>query len=256
MIGMGRAHRIHYVGAIYHAMARGVNGCSIYADDFDRRHFLEGMRRMMERTGSEILAYCLMGNHFHLAIRVAKIALSSCMHSLIGGHGTMFNHRHDRTGHLFQARYKAVLCLDDRYLAGLIPYIHLNPVRAGLVTEPQNWPWSSFRPDIDAASGIADFDPWPKGTREIDLSRQAEIEPLGLDAIGQAIMAQSGIADRELRSRIRVPNLVAARRMFVAEAMRNGHNQSAAAKWLNSTRSTVSRYACESNGIMGGLAPI
>ncbi|MDP3541980.1 MAG: transposase [Elusimicrobiota bacterium] len=237
-------------------MARGVNGCSIYADDFDRRHFLEGMRRMTERTGSEILAYCLMGNHFHLAIRVAKIALSSCMHGLIGGHGTMFNRRHDRTGHLFQARYKAVLCLDDRYLAGLIPYIHLNPVRAGSVSAPQDWPWSSFRPGIDAASGTEDFDPWPQGTREIDLTRPDDSAPLDLDAIGRAIMAQAGIADSELRSRIRVPTLIAARRMFVAEAARNGHNQSAAAKWLNATRSTVSRYARESNGIMGGLAPI
>lgn len=256
MIGMGRAHRIHYVGAIYHAMARGVNGCSIYADDFDRRHFLEGMRRMTEQNGSEIIAYCLMGNHFHLAIRVAKIALSSCMHSLIGGHGTMFNRRHDRTGHLFQARYKAVLCLDDRYFAGLIPYIHLNPVRAGLVATPQDWPWSSFRPGIDAESHMADFDPWPQGSKEIDLTRQIDSEALDLDAIGRAIMAQAGIGDLELRSRLRVPNLVAARRMFVAEAMRNGHNQSTVANWLNATRSTVSRYACESNGIMGGLAPI
>ncbi|MCM2304262.1 MAG: transposase [Elusimicrobia bacterium] len=252
---MGRTHRIHFAGAIYHAMARGVDGCSIYADDFDRRHFLAGIRRMTERTSAEILAYCLMGNHFHLAIRVGKVPLSSCMHGLIGGHGTMFNRRHDRTGHLFQARYKAVLCLDDRYLSGLIPYIHLNPVRAGLVAAPQDWPWSSFRPGVDSASGMTDFDPWPQGSEEIDLMRRIDSESLDLDAIGRAITAQVGIADPHLRSRIRVPNLVAARRMFVAEALRNGHDQSAIAKWLNATRSTVSRYACGSNGIMGGLAP-
>ncbi|MBI2788036.1 MAG: transposase [Elusimicrobia bacterium] len=252
---MGRPHRIHYAGAIYHAMARGVDGCSIYADDYDRRQFLAGIRRMTERSGSEIIAYCLMGNHFHLAIRVGKVPLSSCMHGLIGRHGAMFNRRHDRTGHLFQARYKAVLCLDDRYLAGLIPYIHMNPVRAGLVGAPQDWPWSSFRPGIDAATGVEGFDPWPEGSREIDLTRQVDSEPLALDAIGRAIAEQAGIGQNELRSRNRVPSLVTARRMFVAEAVRNGHNQIAVAKWLDATRSTVSRYACESNGIMGGLAP-
>jgi hypothetical protein len=125
-----------------------------------------------------------------------------------------------------------------------------------LVAAPQDWPWSSFRPGLDAANGMADFDPWPQGSQEIDLTRQIDSEPLDLDAIGQAIMAQAGIPDPMLRSRIRVPNLIAARRMFVAEALRNGHNQSTVAKWLNATRSTVSRYACESNGIMGGLAPI
>jgi len=253
---MGRAHRIHFAGAIYHVMSRGVDGCSIYADDFDRRYFLGGIRRMTERTSSEILAYCLMGNHFHLAIRVGKVPLASCMHGLLTSYAPMFNRRHERTGHLFQARYKAVLCLDDRYFAGLIPYIHMNPVRAGLVAAPQDWPWSSFRPGVDPAGGIADFDPWPQGSQEIDLTRQVDSETLDLDAIGQAIMAQAGIAKSEFRSRIRVPNLVAARRMFVAEAVRNGHDQTAAAKWLNATRSTVSRYACESNGIMGGLAPI
>jgi REP element-mobilizing transposase RayT len=253
---MGRPHRIHYAGAIYHAMARGVDGCSIYADDFDRQYFLRRMRRTTEHEGSEILAYCLMGNHFHLAIRVGKVPLASFMHRLLTGYAPMFNGRHERTGHLFQARYKAVLCLDERYLAGLIPYIHMNPVRAGLVSAPQDWPWSSFRPGVDAVSGMADFDPWPQGSQEIDLTRQVDAEILNLESIGQAIMAQAGIGKSQLCSRIRVPNLVAARRMFVAEAMRNGHNQPAAAKWLNATRSTVSRYACESNGIMGGLAPI
>src|SRR6185503_15252840 len=90
-----------------------------------------------------ILAYCLMGNHFHLAMRVGNIPLSRIMHRMLTTYAMAFNFRHDRTGHLFQARYKAILCLDDAYLLGLVRYIHLNPVRAGLVPKPENWPWSS-----------------------------------------------------------------------------------------------------------------
>ena len=142
---MPRPPRIHYAGAVYHVMARGVDGREIFADDSDRQTFLATTRGLKRETDCSVLAYCLMGNHFHFAIRVGRTPLSRIMHRLLTVYAMAFNFRHDRQGHLFQARYKSVLCLDDAYLIALIRYIHMNPVRRGLVSSPELWAWSSFR---------------------------------------------------------------------------------------------------------------
>ncbi len=93
-----------------------------------------------------IYAYCLMPNHFHLALKVSAVPLGSLMQRILTGYSITFNHRHDRTGHLFQARYKSIPCLEDRYLLSLINYIQMNPVRAGLVKSAADWSWSSRSP--------------------------------------------------------------------------------------------------------------
>ncbi|HEX4047573.1 MAG TPA: transposase, partial [Elusimicrobiota bacterium] len=126
-------------------MARGVEGRDIFLDDRDRNGFLANVLRLKSEMPHSILAYCLMGNHFHFAIRVENIPLSRIMHRLLTAHAVAFNGHNNRRGHLFQSRYKSVLCLNDGYLIALVRYIHMNPVRAGLVPGPGLWPWSSFR---------------------------------------------------------------------------------------------------------------
>src|SRR3569832_1733814 len=113
---MPRMPRIHFPGVVYHVMARGVDGREIFADEADRRTFLEITRSVKNETAYSLLAYCLMGNHFHFAMRGGPIPLSRIMQRLLTSYAMAFNVRHDRQGHLFQARYKAIVCLDDAYL--------------------------------------------------------------------------------------------------------------------------------------------
>lgn len=99
----------------------------------------------MHETNTVILAYCLMPNHFHLAVKVSTVPLGRVMLRILTSYVNTFNNRHERTGHLFEARHKAKICLTDRYLLGLIRYIQMNPVRAKLVKNAEDWPWSSRR---------------------------------------------------------------------------------------------------------------
>lgn len=245
---MGRGPRIHYPGAVYHAMARGVDGRDIFVDDRDREFFLDALNRVCANASADVLAYCLMGNHFHVAIKVGMVPLAEIMQRVLTGYSLAFNRRHDRTGHLFQARYKAIVCLNDAYLAALIRYIHMNPVRAGIVLKPQDWPWSSLRGEVipfNPENGIADFDPWRKGTlRNIDLQRgEDEGKHRNLDDLGAMISARTGINHKDLRSDDRRRSVIAAKRMLTREALNNGHKLIAIARWMNLDPSSISRYA-------------
>jgi len=238
-------------------MARGVDGRDIFIDDIDRHSFLEIMRRLEREAAAEVIAYCLMGNHFHLAVKVECVPLAVFMQRLLTAYCQKFNLRHERTGHLFQARYKAILCLDDRYLAGLVHYIHVNPVRAGLVVLPQDWPWSSFASAPGGPVDNCDFNPWPGPlNRDMDLSRSSREVQLDLNAVGSEISFQAGIDLNRLRSNSRDRKIVEARRLFVGEAFRGGHALIAVAKWLNMSPRSVSRYASENTVRSAGLTPI
>jgi len=233
-------------------MARGVDGMSIYVDDADRIAFLNDMRRIERECSLRIIAYCLMGNHFHFAIQVGHIPLAVAMQRLLTPHCMRFNRRHDRTGHLFQGRHKAVICLDDRYLSNLIRYIHMNPVRAGLVAAAKDWPWSSYDHAADAGEVDADFDPWPKGTQEIDLMRKWENAAVALDVVGSTVTERTGIGLDVLRSESRIRTVVEARRVFVQEAIACGHRLKFAAQWLHVSERSASRYALEKYCPVGG----
>jgi REP element-mobilizing transposase RayT len=252
MIGMGRRPRIHYPGAVYHVMARGVDGRAIYTDDIDRLGFMESLERIGLETGASILAYCLMGNHFHLAIKVGSVPLASVLQRILTSYSITFNRRHGRTGHLFQARYKSLLCADDSYLVGLIRYIHMNPVRAGLVLRPEDWAWSShlgYRNEgrdglISTEEDIPDFDPWPttaeKG-RPI-LIRQLPKDEQDLSHFAALISTRTGISVDELRSGSRRRDVVNAKKRFVHDAVTGGHRLTAIANWLGLTSSALTRY--------------
>lgn len=248
MISMGRRPRIHYPGAIYHAMARGVDGMGIFLDDRDYVKFLGTLNRLAREMGMTIYAYCLMPNHFHLAIKVSTVPLSSFMHRILTGHALTFNHRYDREGHLFQARHRAKLCLNDRYLLALIRYIQMNPVRAKLVTKPEDWPWSSRTPMQLPDLELSSFDPWPKeeaGPALIPPEPPEPPEEETLEEISGKITSMTGIGLGSMRSKSKSPQIVTARRKLAREAVRQGHRISPIAAWLNIPLRSVSRYLRE-----------
>ena len=142
---MARPPRLEIAGGIYHVIARGNEKREIFRDDFDRRTYLARLAECRRRYDFALLAFCLMPNHVHLAIQRGSVAIGKIVLTLHAFYGQRFNHRHERVGHLFQGRYKAFLVDCDRYLGALIRYIHLNPVRGGLVDRPEKYAWSSDR---------------------------------------------------------------------------------------------------------------
>ena len=107
----------------------------IFRDDADREGFIERLSAILAETRTRCLAWALMGNHFHLLLKTGKAPVASVMRRLMTGHAVSYNRRHRRFGHLFQNRYKSILCQEDAYLLELVRYIHLNPVRARLVAD-------------------------------------------------------------------------------------------------------------------------
>ena len=126
-------------------IARGNERKSVFRDDADHRRYLERLAFYRDKFGFGLVAYCLMGNHVHLAIERGKFPLSRIMAGLQSSYTQYFNRRHGRVGHLFQGRYKAFLVEKDRYGLALLRYIHENPVKAGVVARPEEYGWSSDR---------------------------------------------------------------------------------------------------------------
>ena len=141
---MARPLRIEYPGAFYHITARGNEQKDIFRDDKDRQRFLSYIETASGRYKAVIHVYCLMSNHYHLLLSTPEGNLAQIMRHINGGYTTWFNKRHNRFGHLFQGRYKAILVDADVYAGELSRYIHLNPVRAGMVRQPDQYKWSSY----------------------------------------------------------------------------------------------------------------
>lgn len=123
-------------------MARGNNGRKIFLKHSDYRAFLEALAVVRKRYRFYLYAYVLMSNHFHFLLEVNDAPTARIMQSLLTGYVRRFNAIHRQRGHLFQGRYKAIICDRESYLLELVRYIHLNPVRAKLVKRPGDWPWS------------------------------------------------------------------------------------------------------------------
>lgn len=141
---MGRPIRVEYPGAVYHITSRGNEQKAIFLSDADRDKFLTIMADYHDRYGILIYAYALMDNHYHLILETPRGNLLKVMHGLNGGYTGYFNRKHRRVGHLFQGRYKAIIVDKDEYLLSLSRYVHLNPVRAGLIRRPERYPWTSY----------------------------------------------------------------------------------------------------------------
>ncbi len=142
---MGRTIRIEYPGALYHVTSRGNERKKIYYDEYDYLKFLSILNDYYERFGILIYCFVLMGNHYHLIMETPYGELQKIMHGINSAYTGHFNRRHQRIGHLFQGRYQALLVDKDSYLLQLSRYIHLNPVRAGIVEKPEDFRWSSYQ---------------------------------------------------------------------------------------------------------------
>lgn len=140
---MSRPLRIEFPGAYYHVMNRGLASRNIFADRSDRDQFLKLLADCHEMWGIRVIAYCLMGNHYHLLVQTPHANLSRVMRHLDGLYTQRYNRRHKRDGPLFRGRYKAILIDGDEYLLAVARYIHHNPVAAGLSRSPEGYAWSS-----------------------------------------------------------------------------------------------------------------
>ena len=132
---MPRQARLDAPGVLQHVMARGIERRKIFLDDQDNASFLERLALILEESQTQCYAWALIPNHFHILLRTGTTPLSTVMRRLMTGYAVTFNIRHRRSGHLFQNRYKSVVCEEDPYLLELTRYIHLNPLRAGLVED-------------------------------------------------------------------------------------------------------------------------
>lgn len=142
---MPRGARLDAPGTLHHVIIRGIEKGDIVRDDEDRKEFLRRMGELAQGTGTSIYAFALMTNHAHILLKSGEQGLSTFMRHLLSGYAQYYNRRHQRVGHLFQNRYKSIICEEDAYFDKLLAYIHLNPLRAGLVNTYEElavYPWS------------------------------------------------------------------------------------------------------------------
>lgn len=142
---MARPLRIEFPDGVYHVTSRGDRQEPIFIDDRDRVTLIQILGQAMARFDAAAIAYCLMGNHYHLVLRTRRANLSQAMRHINGVYAQAFNRRRGLVGHLFQGRFKSIHVDRDAYLKEVCRYTELNPVRAGLVEAPGDWRWSSYR---------------------------------------------------------------------------------------------------------------
>ena len=132
---MPRLSRLDAPGVIHHIIIRGIERRNIFKDDQDRDHLLERLAVLLPETNTSCYAWVLLSNHAHFLFRTGIVGISTLMRRLLTGYAVGFNRRHRRHGQLFQNRYKSIICQEDRYLRELVRYIHVNPLRARIVSD-------------------------------------------------------------------------------------------------------------------------
>lgn len=142
---MARLLRINANTLIYHVFSRGNNRDPVFFKTADYQRFLDNLDRYQEELGYKLYAYCLLPNHFHLLLVPQKKSLSAIMQILITAYTMYVHKKHNRVGHIFQGRFKSIVVEKEAYLLEVSRYIHLNPVRAGLVDAVEEYPWSSYQ---------------------------------------------------------------------------------------------------------------
>ncbi|ORJ52414.1 transposase [Geothermobacter hydrogeniphilus] len=141
---MPRQARIDAPGALHHIICRGIERRLIFKDDSDRSDFVARLSKLLPETATRCYAWALIPNHFHLLLKTGEVPIATLMRRLLTGYAISYNRRHRRHGHLFQNRYKSILCQEDTYLLELVRYIHLNPIRARQVSsldQLADYPW-------------------------------------------------------------------------------------------------------------------
>ena len=185
---MPRQARIDMPGQIYHVMARGIERRAIFSEEADCEDLRTRVSVWLKNSGARCLAWCFMPNHFHLLVLRGERPLSEIMRHVMTGYAVHFNLKYKRAGHLFQNRYKAVICGEERYLQEAVPYIHLNPLRGGLVATPEElkgYRWCGHAAALTGAcDGILD--------RDELLSRFGWEEEGAADAYLRAVLERAG----------------------------------------------------------------
>ena len=152
---MARKPRVEFEGAFYHVIARGNQRRKIFRDDGDRAYYLERVEHYRQRYRFKIYAYVLMSNHVHLLLQTGKTPLSKILQGIQFTYTQHYNRRYRTVGHLFQGRYKAILCDRDTYLLELVRYIHLNPARLKNPEERATYRWSSHPAYLGGTAPVA-----------------------------------------------------------------------------------------------------
>lgn len=145
MFLLGRKPRFEYPGGIYHLIQRGNNKEYIFQKEEDKIYLLDLINEYKEMMDFQLLGYVIMGNHYHLIVKTSEIPLKDIMHRINSKYGRYYNKKNERTGHVFENRYKGILVIDDRYLLSLLRYVHQNPVAAHICKYVKDYPWSSDR---------------------------------------------------------------------------------------------------------------
>lgn len=259
-------------------MARGNGGQPLLTLPGDWLELLEVLRFVKGTSDFSLYAFCLMTNHFHLLIEIGADSLSHVMHRIQTTWAKRFNIARKRRGHVFQDRFKSRLCETDEYLMWLLRYIHMNPVRAKLVSAPEDWPWSSFRQYLGLENGIADT-AWPlslfgaegegaiaafrsfvhAGSNDekepLELSdsrpvpegterRSAETtEPQSFEAISHDIASRAGLDSAAILGSSRARPLCEARKLIVRRALAAGIRATDLARRLGVSPTAVSKLA-------------
>ncbi len=151
---MARKSRVEFEGAFYHVIVRGNQRRIVFRDDEDRTAYLERLEHYRQRCGFVVYGYVLMSNHVHLLLETRRVLLSKIMQAIQFTYTQTYNRRHHTVGHLFQGRYKAILCDRDAYLLELVRYIHLNPGRMRNWVDPWKFRWSSHRSYLGEESEV------------------------------------------------------------------------------------------------------
>jgi len=203
-----RRRRVLIEGGLYHVYNRFARGEDVFADPEEAVEFVELLRDVKQRDGLTVFAWALLSNHYHLAVRTSAIPLSRTMKHLQGTFSRRFNRRWRRTGPLWQSRYQARLIEDQDYFDEVIVYIHLNPVRAGLVDDPADHVFCGHReimgkvkkPLVDVDHALIGFgDTLRKGRRHYVIRVRAGLEedPVGRPSLGLGLLSR---ADRNLEA--------------------------------------------------------
>lgn len=251
---MPRNARVHQPDGVFHLISRGVEQRIIFTADEDRHFFIALLRDSLRMFGVRLFAYCLMGNHFHLLVSPSAVPLGFPMHALLTRYALYFNRRYERVGHLFENRFKSIPCLDLGYLIQLVAYIHLNPVRAGMVDNPGAWPWSSHGEfiggkdnliDLSSLSDVAGIKPEELRThyceRIEDERKNARGASRELGAMIEKAARLVGLSAAELVGGGRGEGYTKARELLVDWAAESGHTFSELARALNCSQSALSQ---------------
>jgi putative transposase len=213
---MARALRIQGAGLSYHVWSRGVGRMTIYLDETDRVRFLDIFGDSVVAHNVCCHAYCLMTNHYHIVITTDEPNLSHAIHQVNSRYAEWWNGRHRRPGHVFQGRFGAQVIQDESYLLTACRYVVLNPVRAGLVTSPEQWRWSSYR----ATAGLDEAPPFLQSDlvwrllgsdqRETSCSRYREFV-VGNDSVQQPLPRRLVLGNASFVERFQVQRETASR---------------------------------------------